>query len=155
MLKNKTKRDLIKKYREPKDDISPVQEILGSIFLNKITHREQYETYMNFLEDLSTNILPEIDNKAEVKEVINYIDLLSSIIEDYEKEKFNKDFKKSQPGEILQFIMDENQLKQKDLVKVLGSQSLVSDALNGKISLNKAKALGEYFKVDPTLFLDL
>jgi HTH-type transcriptional regulator/antitoxin HigA len=51
--------------------------------------------------------------------------------------------------------MEQNDLKQKDLIKEFGSQSLVSDALNGKkeISIKQARNLGKRFNVDPTIFL--
>jgi HTH-type transcriptional regulator / antitoxin HigA len=39
---------------------------------------------------------------------------------------------------------------------VFGSQGIVSEVLSGKRSISKAqaKALGEFFKVSPTLFFD-
>jgi antitoxin component HigA of HigAB toxin-antitoxin module len=53
--------------------------------------------------------------------------------------------------------MKENGLKQKDLIKEFGSQSLVSDALTGKteINLQQAKKLGKRFKLDPKIFLKI
>jgi HTH-type transcriptional regulator / antitoxin HigA len=45
-------------------------------------------------------------------------------------------------------------LKQKDLVPVFGSQGIASEVLNGKRGIIKAqaRALGEFFKVSPSLF---
>jgi HTH-type transcriptional regulator / antitoxin HigA len=41
------------------------------------------------------------------------------------------------------------------LVGVIGSSGVVSEVINGKRSISKAqaKALGEYFKVSPSLFI--
>ncbi|MDJ0688615.1 MAG: hypothetical protein QNJ41_08900 [Xenococcaceae cyanobacterium MO_188.B32] len=44
---------------------------------------------------------------------------------------------------------------QADLVGVIGSSGVVSEVVNGKRSISKAqaKALREYFKVSPSLFI--
>lgn len=61
----------------------------------------------------------------------------------------------SQPHEILQHIMESSATRQADLVGVVGSSGVVSEIVNGKRAISKAqaKALGEYFKVLPGLFI--
>jgi HTH-type transcriptional regulator / antitoxin HigA len=56
----------------------------------------------------------------------------------------------------LQEFVTDRGLKQKDLLPVFGSQGIASEVLSGKRSISKAqaKALGEFFKVSPTLFFD-
>jgi len=51
--------------------------------------------------------------------------------------------------------MEQNDLRQEDLVPVFGSRGRVSDVVNGKCAISKAqaKALGEFFKVSPELFI--
>ena len=51
--------------------------------------------------------------------------------------------------------MEQNDLQQVDLVKIFGSSGRVSEAVNGKREISKAqaKALGEFFKVSPELFI--
>jgi HTH-type transcriptional regulator/antitoxin HigA len=51
--------------------------------------------------------------------------------------------------------MESRDLRQRDLVSVFGSSSVVSDALNGKRSISKAHArkLAEYFHVPASLFI--
>ena len=51
--------------------------------------------------------------------------------------------------------MAENNLKQKDLVHVFGSQGIASEVLSGKRAVSKthAKILAEKFKVSAELFL--
>jgi HTH-type transcriptional regulator/antitoxin HigA len=50
--------------------------------------------------------------------------------------------------------MEEHNLRQKDLVDVFGTESIVSDVLNGKRELNKEhiRRLSERFKVSPAVF---
>jgi HTH-type transcriptional regulator/antitoxin HigA len=51
--------------------------------------------------------------------------------------------------------MDQNDLKQKDLIGILGGKSAVSDILNGKRSLNlkHIRNLSEKFNVKPASFV--
>lgn len=59
------------------------------------------------------------------------------------------------PHEMLQFLMEQRDLRQADLVGILGSRGVVSEVVNGKRSISKAQAkgLGEYFHVSPELFI--
>jgi HTH-type transcriptional regulator/antitoxin HigA len=59
------------------------------------------------------------------------------------------------PLEALRVLMESRDLRQRDLVSVFGSSSVVSDALNGKRSISKAHArkLAEYFHVPASLFI--
>src|SRR2546425_598901 len=73
--------------------------------------------------------------------------LLSRLIEDYEDRTFP--VPDSPPHETLKFMMEQNDLRQADLVHILGSRGRVSEVVNGKRAISKAqaKALGEFFKV--------
>ncbi len=90
------------------------------------------------------NLMPEEDR---------LLDLLSALVERYEDE--TEDFPASPPHRILQFLMEQNDLQQVDLVKIFGSSGRVSEVVNGKRGISKvqAKALGEFFKVSPELFI--
>ena len=79
--------------------------------------------------------------------------LLSRLIEDYEDRTFP--IPDSLPHRTLQFLMKQNDLRQADLVVIIGSRGRVSEVVNGKraISKTQAKALGEFFKVSPELFI--
>jgi HTH-type transcriptional regulator/antitoxin HigA len=81
------------------------------------------------------------------------LDLLSVLVERYEDEA--EDFPDSPPDRILRFLMEQNDLRQADLVKIFGSRGRVSEVVNGKRAISKAqsKALGEYFRVSPELFI--
>jgi HTH-type transcriptional regulator / antitoxin HigA len=81
------------------------------------------------------------------------LDLLSALVERYEDE--TEDFPDSPRRRILQFLMEQNDLQQVDLVKIFGSSGRVSEVVNGKRGISKAqaKALGDFFKVSPELFI--
>ena len=52
--------------------------------------------------------------------------------------------------------MEAHDLKQVDLVPVLGRKSLVSEILSGKrrLGVDHIKKLAAYFKVSPAVFID-
>ncbi len=79
--------------------------------------------------------------------------LLVSLIENFEDQHYQ--LTPATPLEILTELISEKGLKQKDLLPVFGSQGIASEVLNGKRSISKAqaKALGEFLKVSPALFL--
>ncbi len=56
--------------------------------------------------------------------------------------------------EVLQELMAANNLRQKDLAKQIGSESVVSEILSGKRELNKRhiENLSKRFKVSPEVF---
>ncbi|MEH2288417.1 helix-turn-helix domain-containing protein [Nostoc sp.] len=79
--------------------------------------------------------------------------LIVTLIEAYEAQNYPMD--ESAPHEILQHIMEASNTRQADLVGIIGSSGVVSEVVNGKRSISKAqaKALGDYFKVTPSLFI--
>jgi HTH-type transcriptional regulator/antitoxin HigA len=81
------------------------------------------------------------------------LELLSILIESYE----DKHYPMPEVGanEILKFLMNENDYKQKDLVHIFGSSGIASEVVNGKRSISKAQAkkLAEFFKVSVELFI--
>jgi HTH-type transcriptional regulator / antitoxin HigA len=81
------------------------------------------------------------------------LELLSTLVERYEDE--TEDFPDSPPCRTLQFLMEQNDLRQADLVKFFGSRGRVSEVVNGKHAISKvqAKSLGEFFRVSPELFI--
>jgi HTH-type transcriptional regulator / antitoxin HigA len=78
--------------------------------------------------------------------------LLVSLIEGFEDLHYQ--IKAATPLEILTELVNDRGLKQKDLLEVFGSQGVASEVLNGKRGISKAqaKALGEFFKVSPSIF---
>lgn len=80
-------------------------------------------------------------------------ELLQHLIQAYDDEHYP--IPDGKPHEMVQFLMEQRDLKQADLVPVLGSRAQVSDLVNGKRGVSKAQAkkLAEYFRVSAELFL--
>lgn len=83
-----------------------------------------------------------------------YLDALTDLVETYEDAHVQMPPRTG--VDALRFLMEANDLKQVDLVPVLGRKSLVSEVLGGKRSLALAhvKKLADYFKVSPAVFID-
>lgn len=81
-------------------------------------------------------------------------ELLITLIEKFEEEYYHPG-SASNPHSMLLFLMEQKGIKESDLVGVIGSQEVVSKVINyqEEISPIQAKALGEFFKVDPSLFI--
>jgi HTH-type transcriptional regulator / antitoxin HigA len=74
------------------------------------------------------------------------------LIEDFEEKQYH--LPRAKPLGVLRFLMDQHNLKQKDLVDVFGTPSIVSEVLSGMRELNKQhiRRLSERFHVSPELF---
>lgn len=112
-----------------------------------IETEEENERVLTFIESLlrkGDNLSPEEDK---------LLNLLSLLVEQFEEKAYQ--FDASPPHRVLQFLMEQHDLKQSDLVPLLGSRGHVSDIVNGKRGISKAhaKALAEHFHVSPELFL--
>ena len=82
----------------------------------------------------------------------NLAEVLTLLIEVYEEERYP--IRSASPVEILKELMDANNLRQKDLAPLLGSESVVSEVLSGKRQLNKhhIEKLSKRFRVSPAVF---
>ncbi len=80
-------------------------------------------------------------------------DLWVVLIEKYEDEHYPVE--NAAPHQVLQHLMEENGLKQADLVGVIGSSGVVSEIYNCKRKINTehAKKLGSFFHVPPAVFI--
>src|SRR5262249_11332718 len=109
------------------------------------------ETECRRVEGETSKLLQKGDKLTPEEERL--LDLLSALVERYENE--TEDFPASPPPRVLRFLMEQNDLRQVDLVKIFGSSGRVSEAVNGNRGISKAqaKALGEFFKVSPELFV--
>lgn len=150
MMNQKIKKEIFKKFHFKSTYIGDLRALFP---IQIISSKNTHDRSRKFLEYLTQEVLP-LTKGSEKKELIDFIGVLGSLINDYEKKQFPHSV--SSPRKILAFLMEENGLKQKDLIKEFGTQSLVSDALSGKneINLQQAKKLGKRFKLDPKVFLD-
>jgi HTH-type transcriptional regulator/antitoxin HigA len=111
-----------------------------------IRTEKENETYTKILYDLDRRGKTLTPAEKELAE------LLTLLIEDYEEKQYQ--LPRTKPLKVLRLLMDEHCLKQKDLVDVFGTASVVSEVLNGKRELNKdhIKRLSARFHVSPELF---
>ena len=121
---------------------------VGKAFPTVITSEKEYELLMKEFDRLfhKSEMTPEEDA---------VFDLSAVQIEKYEKEKYYESC--AGPLDILKAFMEEHSKEPKDLRELFGSKGRVLEALNGKRAITKSQAvaLGKYFHVSPTLFLDL
>ncbi|MDB9473947.1 helix-turn-helix domain-containing protein [Dolichospermum circinale] len=128
-------------------DNKTYSQLLAEIAPQVIETEEEYERLLKVAEYLTFK-----KNRSHEERALDK--LIVRLIEDYEEENYPMD--ESTPHEILLHIMESSGIRQADLVSILGSSSgVVSEVVNGKRSISKAqaKALGEYFKVSPSLFI--
>ncbi len=148
-------KQLIKSLKEElrgvSKDISPTYIKLIEIFpLQPIVSKRQHEAALTVAEKLISysNNRTDADNGADL-----YLKTLSELVEDYER----KNYKSStlSGAEMLSYIMELKQLKQSDLSKELGGQSVVSKILNGERELNlrQVRALAKRFNLSPSVFV--
>jgi HTH-type transcriptional regulator / antitoxin HigA len=82
------------------------------------------------------------------------LQLLVSLVEQFEDKHYQ--LNASTPHSLLLHLMEVRNLKQADLIGVISvSRGVISEVVNGKrqITRNQAKKLGEFFSVDPGLFI--
>jgi len=81
-------------------------------------------------------------------------DLLARLLQDYEKRTLPP-LDSTSPAETLKFLMEQNNLKQTDMIEYFGSQGNVSQVLTGKRAISKgaAQKLSKQFKVSTDIFL--
>jgi HTH-type transcriptional regulator/antitoxin HigA len=126
-------------------DAATYSKLLAEIAPRAIETQEEYDRLLAVAERLTfaKKLTPE--ERALYK-------LLVTLIEVYETENYPIE---SEPHEILQHIMESSGTRQADLVGIIGSSGVVSEVVNGKRAISKAqaKALGDYFKISPSLFI--
>jgi HTH-type transcriptional regulator/antitoxin HigA len=80
-------------------------------------------------------------------------DLMTLLIRQFEESRYPLGH--AEPIEALRVLMEDRGIRQRDLIPVFGSSSVVSDVVNGKRSISKAHArkLAEHFHVPASLFI--
>ena len=127
--------------------VSPEYSALLKKFPPKVIRtEEENETYSEILYQLDQR------SKSLTRAEKELAELLTLLIEDFEEKHYH--LPRAKPVEVLLFLMDQHGLKQKDLVGVFGTPSIVSEVLGGKRDLNKdhIKRLSERFHVSPEVF---
>jgi HTH-type transcriptional regulator / antitoxin HigA len=113
----------------------------------KVIHTEELnEKFVTILEKLDSRWDMLSEPEKELHE------LLLFLVQDFERRTYK--LRAATPIEVISELMDANNLKQKDLVGIFETASVVSEVLNGKRELTKEhiKRLCERFNVSPELF---
>lgn len=108
---------------------------------------EDYQVAIARIEELMDfNPVPDSDEEKE-------LELLSMLVDQYEDKMYPVE--EPDPVDIIKFYMDQNGLKQADMVPYLGSKSKVSEVLNGKrpLSLSMIRKLHHGLKISANLLL--
>jgi HTH-type transcriptional regulator/antitoxin HigA len=110
-----------------------------------IRGEQQNAYFIAKLEELTS-----VENVTPAQEKL--IKLLTVLVEEYESKYYP--VPDAGPLDIIRHLMEEHHLRQKDLVDVFGTESIVSDVLNGKRDLTKdhIMRLSSRFHVSPAVF---
>ncbi len=96
--------------------------------------------------EIAENLMHRSSRSPEEDELY---DLLITLIEKFEQEYYSPGTA-STPHSMLFFLMEQRNLQAADLVKIFGSEAIANQV---EFSNTQIKALGQYFNVDPGLFL--
>jgi HTH-type transcriptional regulator / antitoxin HigA len=100
-------------------------------------------------------LLEELDSKGNRMTAAErrMAELLTLLIEDFEEKHYA--LKTSSPVDVLNELMSANNLKQKDLLDVFGTPSIVSEVLHGKrqLTTEHIRRLSRRFHVSPEVFI--
>lgn len=121
--------------------------LLSSTLPAVIRNEAENERYIAMLEDLDRK-----GNRMTAAER-RMAELLALLIEDFEEKHYA--FKTSSPVEVLSELMKANKLKQKDLLDVFGTPSIVSEVLHGKrqLTTEHIRRLSRRFHVSAEVFI--
>lgn len=110
-----------------------------------ITSERQHQEYLSVLDKLASKERPTSEEEK-------YAEVLMTLIEAYEEEHHS--IPDASPIEVLRALMDANNLRQKDLVSIFGSEGIVSEVLHKKRALNKnhIEKLSKRFQISPAVF---
>jgi len=126
-------------------------EKYGVLLMSALPQVIEGKAELDRAEEIIDRLLSKGENLSPEGEKL--LDLISDLVEKYEDEHYS--FPEVPPKEILKFLMEENDYKQKDITHIFGSSGITSEVINGKRSISKAQAkkLAEFFKVSVELFI--
>lgn len=121
--------------------------LLSSTLPAVIRSEAENERYIAMLEELDSK-----GNRMTAAER-RLADLLTLLIEDFEEKHYA--LKASRPLDVLNELLSANNLKQKDLIDVFGTPSIVSEVLHGKrqLTTEHIRRLSRRFHVSPEVFI--
>jgi HTH-type transcriptional regulator/antitoxin HigA len=100
-------------------------------------------------------MLEELDGKGSRMTAAErrMAELLTLLIEDFEEKHYS--LKRASPVEVISELMLANSLKQKDMLDIFSTASIVSEVLSGKrkLTTEHIRRLSRRFQVSPELFI--
>jgi HTH-type transcriptional regulator / antitoxin HigA len=100
-------------------------------------------------------LLQELDGKGSRMTVAErrMAELLTLLIEDFEDKHYSP--KSADPVEAISELMLANSLKQKDMLDIFGTASIVSEVLSGKrkLTTEHIRRLSRRFRISPEVFI--
>ena len=123
------------------------KELLTAYLPKLIKTEAENEQALAMVEDLMHR-----ERTTEENEVYQ---LLITLIEKFEQEYYQSN-QQHNPVSMLLFLLEESDKNREDLVAVLGTENIVNNIFNGqeKINTEQAQKLGDFFQVEPSLFME-
>jgi HTH-type transcriptional regulator/antitoxin HigA len=123
-------------------------EAHAPVKLRAIENERHFRTMVKFMDKLLDRIGDQEDHP-----LMGLLDIVTAFVHDYEERSVP--IPDAGPSTVLRFLMDQHGLRQSDLAEEFGSQSNVSEVLNGKREINarQARALAKRFGVSPAVFI--
>jgi HTH-type transcriptional regulator / antitoxin HigA len=111
-----------------------------------ITNDQQLEATQEVIDSL-------LDRAELTPEESDYLNVLGTLVFDYEQK--NETITDIYGVELLKVLIAERNLRQKDLIPVFKTESIVSDILNGKrqLTVRHIQELAQFFNLSPAVFL--
>jgi len=132
-----------------RDDIAQAWGVLHSALglSDRIRDEAQYRRMAEFAESIAES-LPDHENEP----LWGLVEIITDQINGYEARHYPS--AEVSGADMLRFLMEQHGLRQSDLAEI-GGQSVVSEILSGKRSLNvrQIRILSERFGVSPAAFI--
>lgn len=123
-------------------------ELLKTFPPRPITSEKELEATQAVIDSL-------LDKPSLTLEEQDYLNVLGTLVYEYEQDK--EPFPDIYGVELLKILIDERGLRQKDLISIFKTESIVSDILNGKrqLTTRHIQELAVFFRLSPAVFFPL
>lgn len=128
-------------------------KIYGELLAGTLPGIIESDAEYSRIEEIFDRLISKGEEKLSPEED-RLFGLLASLLQEYEARTLEP-IPNFSPRELLTVLMKENNLKQTDMTEIFGTQSIVSEVLNGKREITKmqAKALAEKFAIKVEAFI--
>ncbi len=107
------------------------------------------EEELDVIQEVIDGLIDKGDLTSDERD---YLNLLGTLVYEYEEEHYP--IPDIHGVELLKVLLIERDLRQKDLIPVFKTESVVSSVLSGqrKLTANHIQKLGEFFHISPAVF---